>query len=85
MKFNTWEEYAEYCKSIYFDFSDDISWIKHISSPEIIDEAQILDNLCIGTPGILCIQEDNDITCDQCLLDNIDHLKDMLCMSGINR
>lgn len=85
MKFNTWEEYAEYCKSVYYDFKDDISWIKHISSHEIIDEPKILENLCMGTPGIFCIQEDNDMTCDQCLLENIDELKEMLYMSASNR
>lgn len=85
MKFESWKDYAAYCKSIYFDFEDDKSWLAHISSPQIIDEPQLLDNLCIGTPGVYCIQENEDIDCNQCLLENIDRLKRMLYMNDIKR
>lgn len=84
-KFNSWDEFAEYAKKVYPRYKIKRNWIKHlINITDNNENAQIHDELCVGTPGVYCIQwefnENGDrlhsgVSCIDCLYTHIDEVR----------
>ena len=84
-KFNSWDEFAEYAKKVYPRYKIKRNWIKHlINITDNNENAQIHDELCVGTPGVFCIQwefkENGDrlhsrVSCIDCLYTHIDEVR----------
>lgn len=85
-KFNSWDEFAEYAKKVYPRYKRKRNWLKHlISITDNNENAQIHDELCVGTPGVYCIQwEYNEkldervysgVSCIDCLCSHIDEVR----------
>lgn len=84
-KFNSWDEFAEYAKKVYPRYKRKRNWLKHlISITDNNENAQIHDELCVGTPGVYCIQWefnengkilDSGVSCIDCLCSHIDEVR----------
>lgn len=72
----TFEEFKVFAREKYKEFDSDAEWLDYIYSYALEHNPVFTESLCLGTPGIHCIQEDENADCVQCLLEEINVVKD---------
>lgn len=71
------EEFKVFAREKYKDFDRDEEWLDYIYSYSLEYNPVFTESLCLGTPGIYCIhQDDKNADCGQCLLEDINVIKD---------
>lgn len=74
-QFESWEEFIIWGKKQYEQIQDDKEWLEYVYNYAAENDPQFAEELCLGTPGIMCINEDDDMDCIDCLLRDIAEVK----------